>query len=91
MRRRHTDSIRTDIAIAISELDHLLDPKGSVNGVNRPPRGEVCPAVQLGIGIPKVRDTRLSVSEAKSLFNRGQHHAAEQALESAIERWSEKA
>jgi len=88
--RRNSDNIRADIAIAISELDRLLDPRASMNGASRPARGEVCPAVQLGIGIPKVRDTRLSVSEAKSLFNRGQHHAAEQAMDSAIERWSER-
>lgn len=90
VRRQHSESVRADAAVAISELDHLLDPKGSINGATRVMRGDICPAIQLGLGIPKVRDTRLYVSEAKALFRSGQHHAAERAVQNAIERWGER-
>jgi hypothetical protein len=86
VRRGHAEDVRTDAAIITSELDHLLDPKGTINTLRRP-RGEVCLAVQLGLGISKVRDTRTLISEARVLFTNGQRHAAEQAIQAALREW----
>ena len=85
--RGNSERVRIDAAIITSELDHLLDPKGTpITGV-RPARGEVSLAIQLGLGIPKIRDTRTLVSEARVLFANGQRHAAEQAVQAAIREW----
>jgi hypothetical protein len=85
--RGHGESVRTHAAIITSELDHLLDPKGTLNPLGRAARGDVCIAVQLGLGIPKIRNTRMLVSEARALFTKGQRHAAERALQAALHEW----
>lgn len=53
-------------------------------------RGDVCPAVQLGLAIPRIRDTRTLVSEARALFKNGQRRAVEQALQVALTEWDNR-
>jgi hypothetical protein len=87
LRNRDIEAVRTDGAVIISELDVLLEPVLTGRGTS----SKVSLAVQQGYGIPKVRDVRTLVSEARSLFSRAQQHAAEQAMIRAISRWSDSA
>lgn len=90
VRRGQAEGVRTDAAIITSELDHLLDPKGTLGTLRRAARGDVCLAVQLGLGIAKIRDTRTLISEARALFTNGQRHAAEQAIQAALREWDHR-
>ncbi len=86
IRNSDTTDVRAKSSILVSQLDELLNPvRDRVRGAP----SQIYPAIQLGYGIPKVRDVRTFVSEARALFANGQHHAAELAIRHAIERWEE--
>src|SRR5437773_11117032 len=60
--------VRANSSIIISQLDELLNP---IRDRARGAPSQVYPAIQLGYGIPKVRDVRTFVSEARALFAGG--------------------
>jgi hypothetical protein len=85
-----SDQVQVQSLLLIDELERLIrpipDPTKTVHGLVP----IVVPAEQLGLSSANVRYVRSLISEAVALSNSTNWHAAENAVQHAVDRWNEE-
>lgn len=84
------DQVQVQSLLLINELERLIRPISDPTKTVRGLAPVIVPAEQLGLSSANVRYVRSLVSEAVALSNSGNWHAAENAIQRAVDRWNEE-
>jgi hypothetical protein len=85
------DQVQVQSLLLIDELERLIRPISDPTKTARGLAPVVVPAEQLGLSSANVRYVRSLIDEAVSHSNSGNWHAAENAVQRAVDRWNEEA